>query len=69
MNRPRASERQVAAKGHRKLYTDWYGGEPMLNREAIEYFTPRALERRSAYWENNLDDLIRTYAESATARA
>ncbi len=35
--------RQVEAKGHPKLYTDWYGGEPMLNREAIEYFSPRAI--------------------------
>ncbi|MFN7963820.1 MAG: radical SAM protein [Thermoanaerobaculia bacterium] len=36
-------EDQIEAKGHRKLYTDWYGGEPMLNQDAIDYFTERAL--------------------------
>lgn len=35
--------REVEAKGHPKLFTEWYGGEPMLNREAIEYFSPRAI--------------------------
>lgn len=35
--------RQVEEKGHPKLYTDWYGGEPMLNRDAIEYFSERAI--------------------------
>lgn len=34
---------EVEAKGHETLYVDWYGGEPMLNQEAIEYFTQRAL--------------------------
>ncbi|HEX3131921.1 MAG TPA: radical SAM protein [Thermoanaerobaculia bacterium] len=36
-------ERQVEKKGHAKLYTDWYGGEPMLNPDAIEYFSARAI--------------------------
>ena len=35
---------QIKAKGHEKLYTDWYGGEPMLNRDAIEYFSQKAIE-------------------------
>ena len=34
---------QVDAKGHSKLYTDWYGGEPMMNRDAIEYFSKKAI--------------------------
>lgn len=34
---------KVEEKGHPKLYTDWYGGEPMLNRDAIEYFSERAI--------------------------
>jgi uncharacterized protein len=33
----------VEAKGFRKVYTDWYGGEPMLNRDAVEYFSERAI--------------------------
>lgn len=37
-------ERQIDAKGHPKLYTDWYGGEPMLNKDAIEYFSARAID-------------------------
>jgi uncharacterized protein len=36
--------RQIEAKGHAKLYTDWYGGEPMLNPDAIEYFSTRAID-------------------------
>lgn len=35
---------QIRAKGHERLYTDWYGGEPMLNQEAIEYFSNQAIE-------------------------
>ncbi len=35
-------ERIVTAR-HDRLYVDWYGGEPMLNRDAVEYFTHRAL--------------------------
>lgn len=34
---------QVEAKGHDRLYVDWYGGEPMLNQAAIEHFTQGAL--------------------------
>jgi uncharacterized protein len=30
---------EITENGHRKLYTDWYGGEPMLNQEIIEYFS------------------------------
>ena len=37
-------ERQVEAKDHPKVFTDWYGGEPMLNRDAIEYFSARAID-------------------------
>ncbi len=36
--------RQIEAKGHGKLYTDWYGGEPMLNQDAIEYFSALAID-------------------------
>jgi uncharacterized protein len=35
---------RIETAGHDRLYTDWYGGEPMLNREIIDYFTERALE-------------------------
>lgn len=35
---------KIEDKGHGKLYTDWYGGEPMLNPDAIEYFSARAIE-------------------------
>jgi uncharacterized protein len=34
---------KVEAKGHPKVYTDWYGGEPMLNPDVIEYFSERAI--------------------------
>lgn len=34
---------QAIEKNHERLYIDWYGGEPMLNREAIEYFSEEAL--------------------------
>ncbi|MFN0100603.1 MAG: radical SAM protein [Bryobacteraceae bacterium] len=40
---------QIAFKAHDKLYTDWYGGEPMLNRDAIDYFSDRAI----AYCDEN----------------
>lgn|GEM_PF-1276893 len=36
-------DRRLEERSHRKVYTDWYGGEPMLNREAIEYVSERAL--------------------------
>src|SRR5262249_28825318 len=36
-------DQQFAAKEHQKLYTDWYGGEPMLNQEAIDYFSRRII--------------------------
>jgi len=36
-------EERLETGDHRKLYTDWYGGEPMLNRDAIEYFSERAI--------------------------
>jgi uncharacterized protein len=35
---------KIEAKGHPKLYIEWYGGEPMLNRDAIEYFSARAID-------------------------
>lgn len=41
------------------------GGCPKTWFEGNDFY----LERRSAYWETHLDGLIRTYAESATARA
>jgi uncharacterized protein len=35
--------RQAIEKRHERLYVDWYGGEPMLNQDAIEYFSERAI--------------------------
>ncbi|MEM8931825.1 MAG: radical SAM protein [Acidobacteriota bacterium] len=35
--------REVEAKGHERLYVDWYGGEPMLNQDAIEYVSEKAI--------------------------
>lgn len=37
-------EEKIEAKEHPKLYTDWYGGEPMLNKDAVEYFSAKAIE-------------------------
>ncbi|MCP4203652.1 MAG: radical SAM protein, partial [bacterium] len=36
-------EEQIELKGHTKLYTDWYGGEPMMNRKAIDYLSEKAI--------------------------
>jgi uncharacterized protein len=35
---------QIDTQGHKRLYTDWYGGEPMLNQDAIEYFSTQIIE-------------------------
>jgi uncharacterized protein len=37
-------KKQIKERGYKRLYTDWYGGEPMLNQDAIEYFSDRAIE-------------------------
>lgn len=34
---------EIERKQHDRLYVDWYGGEPMLNQVAIEYFSGRAV--------------------------
>ena len=36
-------EREIATRGHRKAYVDWYGGEPMLNQDVIEHFSARMI--------------------------
>ncbi|RVL70415.1 SPASM domain-containing protein [Sinorhizobium meliloti] len=33
------TKEQLKAAGHPKLYVDWYGGEPMLNKAVIERYT------------------------------
>ena len=37
-------QRETEEKGHERLYVDWYGGEPLLNQEAIEYFSEKAID-------------------------
>jgi uncharacterized protein len=34
---------KIQTENHKRIYTDWYGGEPMLNQEAIEYFSSRII--------------------------
>lgn len=34
-------EREIEEREHRKVYVDWYGGEPMLNQDVIERFSAR----------------------------
>ena len=36
-------EREIEARGHRKAYVDWYGGEPMLNQDVIERLSARMI--------------------------
>lgn len=36
-------EREIEERGHRKVFVDWYGGEPMLNQEVIERFSARMI--------------------------
>lgn len=36
-------KKEAEEKGHERLYVDWYGGEPLLNQDAIEYFSDRAI--------------------------
>ena len=36
--------KQIKLHGHKKLYTDWYGGEPMLNINAINYFSSEIIK-------------------------
>jgi uncharacterized protein len=35
---------QVVERGHRHVYVDWYGGEPMLNQDVIERYTANMIE-------------------------
>lgn len=37
------ARKKLESGAHDTLYTDWYGGEPMLNQEAIDYFSERAI--------------------------
>jgi uncharacterized protein len=37
-------EKLLRASPHKKLYVSWYGGEPMLNIDAIEYLSPRLID-------------------------
>ena len=34
---------QAIEKQHERLYIDWYGGEPMLNQDAILYFSEKVI--------------------------
>lgn len=36
--------KKVDTKQHEKVFIDWYGGEPMLNQEAINYFSSQAIQ-------------------------
>ncbi len=50
-------EGRIEEKGHETLYTEWYGGEPMLNRDAIEYFSDQAIalcERRGVAYHSSM---------------
>jgi uncharacterized protein len=34
---------KIRSGGHKSLFTSWFGGEPMLNHEAIEYISKRII--------------------------
>lgn len=35
---------QIETRNHERVYTDWYGGEPMLNQAVIEYFSAKIID-------------------------